>query len=105
MNQHTRKPCTSRTIRGSIWGRTHRRHLLAIALASLIAASARAEFDLTAEFSPPPGLDGFQTWRITATSDLGNIVGFDFSSSGNYGITGEYRRLRFLQLRQLRHHW
>ena len=49
--------------------------------------------DLTAELSPIAGLPGFQTCRITATSDLGNIVGFDFTSSGGYGVTGAMNQL------------
>jgi hypothetical protein len=43
---------------------------------------------LTAEINPVAGLDGFNNYRITATSNLGNIVGFDFTQSGSFGISG-----------------
>lgn len=62
--------------------------LAASALASVSFAPARADFLLTAEITPTVGLDGYNTYRITATSDLGNIVGFDFSEVGSYGLTG-----------------
>lgn len=88
MNQNTRKTCTPGTIKFCSASLTRPVRLLALSVSVLCAASARGELDFTAEFSPTPGLSGFNTYRITATSDLGNIVGFDFSSSGNYGVTG-----------------
>ncbi|HEX4414034.1 MAG TPA: hypothetical protein VH107_10435, partial [Lacipirellulaceae bacterium] len=93
MNQNTRKTCTSRTLESRFSSWTSLVHLLALATCGLFALTARGELDFTAEFSPTPGLSGFNTYRITATSDLGNIVGFDFSSSGNYGVTGPMNQL------------
>jgi hypothetical protein len=92
MNENTRHVGRPWVPRVDLWTRTP--FLLSLILsAACCCGSARAELDLTAEFSPTPGLDGFNTYRITATSDLGNIVGFDFSSSGNYGVTGPMNQL------------
>lgn len=49
--------------------------------------SASGELFLTAHVMDTPGLDGFQTYTITASSALGHIAGFDFGSTG-FGITG-----------------
>ncbi len=58
-----------------------------------ICPNALGELDLTAELSPVAGLPGYESYRITATSDLGNIVGYDFTSVGGYGITGSMNQL------------
>jgi hypothetical protein len=46
------------------------------------------ELFLTAEVVPTVDLPGFETYRITATSELGNVVGFDFTEVGAYGVIG-----------------
>lgn len=71
----------------------------AFVAAVLVAVSSNAclaELVLTAEMLPLSGLDGLSSYRITATSDLGNVVGFDFSKVGNYGITGPLNQQEFL---------
>jgi hypothetical protein len=68
-----------------------------IAIAALfLCHTVRAELDLTAELSPTVGLDGFSTYRITVSSDLGNIVGYDFSTL-SYGITGPLSQINPFQ--------
>jgi hypothetical protein len=62
--------------------------ILAGTILSAACGSGKAEFVLTAEVTPIAGLTGFASYRLTATSDLGNIVCFDFSRAGSYGITG-----------------
>jgi hypothetical protein len=59
-----------------------------LTLLGLVADTARGELLLTAEVVPTIGLEGFDTYRITATSELGNIVCFDFSEASSFGITG-----------------
>lgn len=60
----------------------------AVILAAVSSCTCFGELVLTAELLPISGNEGLNSYRITATSDLGNIVGFDFSNVGSYGITG-----------------
>jgi hypothetical protein len=71
--------------------------MIVVAL-GLATATARSELFLTAEVLPTTGLTGFDTYRITATSDLGNIVGLDFSEVGGYGVFGSLNQVQPLGL-------
>ena len=64
------------------------RVFLALTAFGLFTGTGHSELFLTAEVAPTIGLTGFDTYRITATSDLGNIVCFDFSQESSYGISG-----------------
>jgi hypothetical protein len=69
------------------------RCLAALAGISLIFRVGCGALVLTTEVIPIPGLDGFQTYQITATSDFGNVVAFDFSRLGSYGIEGPLHQI------------
>ena len=66
---------------------------LATTFLTLLASPGRCELFFTAEVMPAVGLPGFETYRLTATSDLGNIVGFDFTEVGNFGVFGELNQV------------
>ena len=65
-----------------------------IAVIGALSPVAHAGMILTAEVYDTPGLAGFQTYDVTASSLEGFVNGFDFSASGSsttgplYGITG-----------------
>src|SRR5258708_7513976 len=67
--------------------------LLALVAVSAYCPTAHAALVFTADVASTSGLPGFETYRITASSDLGNIVGYDFSSSGSYGVMGPMNQL------------
>src|SRR5688572_12041311 len=56
-------------------------------------ATSSGELYLTAELVPSVGISGFETYHITATSDLGSVVGFDFTDVGSYGIFGPLNQI------------
>ncbi|WP_425396247.1 hypothetical protein [Aeoliella sp.] len=59
---------------------------LFIVAAVFALGTARAEIFLSAEVMPTPGLAGFSTYTITATSNVGKITAYDFGT--NPGATG-----------------
>jgi hypothetical protein len=68
------------------------RFLYCAILLVLAPVAARAEIFLTAEVVPTPGLEGFFTYNVTATSNVGKINVFGFGghslSGDNRGISG-----------------
>lgn len=68
----------------------------ALAIVLVVASSANAATVVSGNTAgvASPGADGFTTYTLTATSDAGNIVGFNFAAGGAeaYGITGALRQ-------------
>lgn len=61
--------------------------LLLLALSGASAASrAAAAIVVTGTSEPTPGLSGYQTYTLTATSTSGKVIGFNFDSSGGSGF-------------------
>lgn len=72
-----------------------KKFFFALCALALTALNASAAIVVTGNLvgEPTPGAPGFLTYTLTATSDNGPIVGFNFANSGGFGITGQLRQL------------
>lgn len=61
---------------------------LSVVSLSLVSLTAHSGVMLTADVYDTPGLPGYQTFDLTASSSVGYLNGFDFTNSGLGGITG-----------------
>ena len=69
--------------------------VLGVVFALAVSSVAGAAITITgnADGVPTTDLDGFLTYTVTATTDVGTIIGFNFARSGGFGITGELNQL------------